>query len=238
MYLLFMLLAVLGLGSLGSIRLAFREGEGGGGGSGESGDPPGEGDGGDGDDDDAGASDGDDDDEDDDDNVESLKAALRRANKESKSRRLELRKTQGELEKLRGESMSESQKVQQERDDLKKELDEARSELRKERLESRVGSIASRLGAKDPDLVIAMVESGRIELEEDDDGKPINIEKTLKAVFREKPHLLGASTGGGSGNGEGGTNPRRSDRSNDDLEKLPLRERAAVRLSRAFETKK
>jgi hypothetical protein len=207
------------------------------------------------DDDDSSADDGDDSGADDDDDSAGERRAHRQAAKyrtklreaERKNADLEARLAKLEAGSGSGDSDNEETKkrlqaLEQELADERGKREKAEGKLRKDARERVVTSVAKSLKANDPDIIVAMAESGRIDGIDPDDGEDLDrddVKDALRALRRSKPHLFeSSSTGGGDGrNGTTGTQPTRRSRVDEDIEKLPASQRGMARLSRAF-TKK
>lgn len=226
------------------------DGDGGAGSSGGGGSSQEDDDGNDGDDDSSGDGDGDgsgDSDNDDD-------PAVRRANRQAAKARVALKEERAKttdlearLAKLEsGGSGEDSEKLEQ-AEQARREAEEGRvkAEARLARIEREavVTAVATTLGFSDPDIIVAMVESGRIEDLDPEEG-PFDREDVrlaLKDLKKLKPHLLGDGSStreGGSDNRGKGTNGTRQTRSSEEIDKLPLSQRAHARLTRAFSTPK
>lgn len=123
--------------------------------------------------------------------VERLRAQL------AASRKAE-RNIKKERDSLKRGQMSDAERIQQERDDAIRERDQLQSQLRERDARSLVEAEARKLNAISPDVVYRLVD-----LEYDDDGRPLNVRGALAALKKDHPQLFGAagSADGGSGRG-------------------------------------
>jgi hypothetical protein len=108
--------------------------------------------------------------------------------------------------------LGDVERTQAERDQEKTRADNAEAALKAERVNGALLAAASKLNAVDLETVAALVPRDQIEY--DDDGKPKNVEKLVKAVLDAKPFLKKPEqngqvpgTPGGSGNGKTGLDP-------------------------------
>jgi hypothetical protein len=232
--------------------LFFRSGDGGdgdgaggsGGGGGGSSDEDDE----DGDDGDTGSAGGDGDDGSDDDDEEAERdARVRKANKQAKKLRLQLKEANAELAKLKGgsgASDSEKEQAEQAMAEARQRAERAEQKLIRIERENVITKVATDLKFADPDTIVAMAETGRIDdldPEDPDSWDRSDVKDALKALAKKKPHLLGtdSSNNGDDRGRRGGTNPPgRRDRSDEEIDKLPVGQRATARLTRAFASKK
>lgn len=231
------------------------DGDDGAGGSG-GGDSSSQGDDDDGDDDDGSAGGGSDDDGSgsDDDGEDDDNVAIRRANRQAAKARVALKQErqkvadlEARLVKLEAGSSGgddDSAKKLEQAEQGRREAEEARVKAERKLLrisnEAVIVRSAKSLGFADPDVIVAMVESGRIDdLDPDEELDREDVKLALRALKRSKPGLLGdSSTREGNDGGRGrGTNGTRRDRGSEDIDKLPLQQRAHARLTRAFSAK-
>ncbi len=153
-------------------------------------------------------------------------ARVRKANREAQEYRKKLRQTEERLNSLEAANLSDQERLQRENDTLKQENESLQSKVRDQSLEVRVANLVGKFKIADLESVLLHMKR-RVEF--DDEGEPVDVEQSLKALIRDKPHLASANSGNG-----GGGNAERGSRSNDeDLEKLPLAQRSMERLRRA-----
>ena len=144
--------------------------------------------------------------------IQRMDAALKKANAEAKTHRLEA----DELKKFKAETqaakLSADEKRDAEQEQLKKSLTELQvqydNSLRQaqERIVGyEVRLQAAQMGIIDPDAAARLLDWSEIEY--DDDGTPTNVESLLKALLKAKPYLVASKPTPTSG---GATNPSRS----------------------------
>lgn len=231
------------------------DGDGGSGGSGGSGggssqedDDHGDGD----DDDGAGSGDGDDDTGDDDDGES---PAVRRANRQAAKARVQLKEERQKREALEarlakleagggdGDDSEKSKQAEQKAREAEERAAKAERQLLRRDNEATITAVAKRLGFSDPDVIVSMVESGRVDdLDPDEELDREDVKLALRDLKRAKPHLLGDGSSTRSDEDRrtgGGTGPARSKSrtANAEIDKLPLKDRAHARLTRAFTSK-
>ena len=125
--------------------------------------------------------------------------------KESKGRRLKLKKIEkAEADRKKAE-MTEVEKANIEKKEAEEEADKTATELKRLRIERVVEAQAIKAGVKKPALLLRLVDLDDIEV--DDEGKIDEkaVAKAVKAVVKDVPELLGKSKPDlESGDGEGG----------------------------------
>lgn len=141
------------------------------------------------------------------DDIESLKAALKKANQEAASHRhaaKELETLKGQIEQ---EKLTEKERLEKQVAQLQQQMAE-RDLVRQDRMVSaELRAVAAQMGWQHPELAIKLAD--RTELEFDEDGSPSNVESVLSALVKKYPDLTSRSTAGKSG-ANGATNPSRS----------------------------
>lgn len=187
----------------------------------------------------------------DDDSDDEADVRVRRANRQAAKSRVALKEEKEKREalearllKLEGgssdgdESKAKLEQAEQTRREAEERASKAERKLARIERERVVTSVAKSLGFSDPDIVVALVESGQVEdLDPEEELTREDVKLALKDLKKAKPHLLGDSSTreGDGGNGRGrGTNGTRRDRGDEAIDKLPLGQRAHARLTRAF----
>lgn len=137
--------------------------------------------------------------------LESAKAALKKANSEAASHRHKA----NELDKLKAEAeaanLSETEKLQKKLAELQKAHDTVTRQSQERIISYEVRLQAAQMGIVDPDAAAKLLDWSGIEY--DDSGTPTNVSDLLKALIKAKPYLAGKAASTTSG---GATNPSRS----------------------------
>lgn len=121
---------------------------------------------------------------------ESLVGKLR---KESKGRRLKLKKIEkAETERKKAE-MTEVEKANTEKTEAEEKATSAAAELKQLRIERVVESQAIKAGVKKPGLLLKLVDLDDVEIDEDGNVDEKAVAKAVKAVVKDVPELLGKS---------------------------------------------
>lgn len=160
------------------------------------------------------SSQGDDDDED----FDKARAmeTIRKLRASEKERAAELkagREAAAKLKELEDKDLGEKERLQKQLDEANARATKLEAQHREIRLHSEIERAARKLGAVDEEAVIALLDKGQLEL--DDDGKPTNAEKVVKDLLEKRSYLKsdGTKTKGepipntprGGGNGAGGS---------------------------------
>jgi hypothetical protein len=156
--------------------------------------------------------------------IRRLEAAVKKANKEDKDRRLEnaeLKKQHAELlkfkEQIETEKLSETEKQQAARQKLEKQLADIQAERDKAALQVQELKINQDIFAKaakvgiNPTLAAKVLDHS--ELDFDDKGNPTNVEDLLKDLLKEYPNLATATNNArqsATSSAGGATNPSRT----------------------------
>jgi len=132
--------------------------------------------------------------------VERLRNQLRAARKSESQLKRQTTTLSKERDELRQGQMTETERLQAERDAAIRERDAAHSQLRERDARTFVESEARKANAIRPEVVYRL-----LDIEDDDDGKPINVPSELRKLKNSAPELFGAagSADGGSGRGVG-----------------------------------
>lgn len=105
----------------------------------------------------------------------------------------EYRKRLWELEgKVKAEEeakMTEQEKLQKRLAELERKEIEYQQSLQARTLEYEVKLHAARLGVVDPEVAYRLIDLKQVEF--DEDGKPVNLEKVLKELIAKKTYLVG-----------------------------------------------
>ena len=132
--------------------------------------------------------------------VERLRNQLRAARTSERQLKRQTTTLSKERDELRQGQMTETERLQAERDAAIRERDAAHSQLRERDARTLIETEARKANAIRPEVVYRL-----LDLEYDDDGKPINVSSELRKLKNSAPELFGAagSADGGSGRGVG-----------------------------------
>ena len=139
--------------------------------------------------------------------LESLKAALKKANKESAGHRQKAKELDDLKAQIEAEKLSETEKLQKQLAKLQAERDEVTRQSQERTINYEVRLQAARLGIADPTDAVKLLDWSEIEY--DDAGTPTNVEDLLRQLVKAKPYLV-ANTRSAPTTSGGATNPSRS----------------------------
>lgn len=150
--------------------------------------------------------------------IAAMRAALKKANGEATTYRLEANelkkyKEENETLKLSDQERQEAsrKKLEQQYAELQAELATTKHTSQQYRINTEVKLIATQMGFHDPNDAVTYLDKS--EIEKDEDGNPTNIKDRLTEMLKSKPYLrpqVKQSTSGGA------TNPPRSQTANID----------------------
>ena len=112
-----------------------------------------------------------------------VREALKKANAESKDRRLQLEKHEAEKEALKQKGLSESEKLLAQVKANKAETDGLKAELNAERVRTAILTKATDLGFASPEDALSLTNLADVEVK---DGKVTGFEKSLVALAESK----------------------------------------------------
>ena len=141
--------------------------------------------------------------------LEATRRALRKANAEAADRRKRLDALEAEEQKRKDASLSELEKAQKAAEDLKAQLDQVTADLDGLRMrQAFYEAAAGVVWANDQARRDAFDLSDLSAVEVDDDGKVSGMDKVVKGLQKERPHLFGAEkppdiNAGAQGKGRG-----------------------------------
>lgn len=143
--------------------------------------------------------------------LELTRSALKKANDESKTHRLENSELKKYKEQIENEKLSAQEKAEKQLAKIQKEHEDYRTSVQERIVTTELRAQAADLGFADLSDAVRLLD--RSELEFDEDGNPTNAHKLLEALAKAKPYLLKQQsnqqqrTVASSG---GATNPSRS----------------------------
>lgn len=111
--------------------------------------------------------------------LDAVRDALKKANAESKDRRLQLEKHDAEKEDLKQKGLSESEKLLAQVKANKAETDGLKADLKAERVRTAIIAEAMKLGFASPDDAMSLLDLSEVTVT---DGKVAGFEKSLKAL--------------------------------------------------------
>jgi len=124
---------------------------------------------------------------------------VRKLRAEAAEYRKRLRELESKVKADEEAKLTEQEKLQKRLAELERKEAEYQQILQARTLEYEVKLQASRLGVVDPEAAYRLLDVKQVEF--DDDGKPVNLEKTLKDLIAKKPYLVA------SGSAPSPTNP-------------------------------
>ncbi len=117
---------------------------------------------------------------------------VRKLRAEAADYRKRLRELEGKVKAEEEAKMTEQERLQKRLAELERQSTEYQQTIQTRTLEYEVKLHAARLGVVDPEAAYRLLDMKQVEF--DEDGKPANIEKALRALIAAKPYLAG---GGG-----------------------------------------
>lgn len=123
---------------------------------------------------------------------------IKKLRKEAASYRTRLRELETAEEQRQAATLSEQEKLAKQAAKLQQERDALATELRTERAKAAIARAAGTLGM-DAELAESLALP---RLEYDDEGKPTNADKVLKALLGQYPYLAIGATTTANGNGQ------------------------------------
>lgn len=146
--------------------------------------------------------------------IRRMESALKKANAEAKTHRLEANELKKFKEQVEAEKLSETEKqelarknLEQQLADAKKQYDDAVIEKQQIRVKHSVQLQAAKLGV-DPDVAEKLLDWAAIDYE--DDGSPKNISTLLSDLIKTYPYLVKTNGRQAPTTSGGATNPPRS----------------------------
>jgi exonuclease VII large subunit len=149
-------------------------------------------------------------------------AYVRKLRAEAAEYRRKLRELERQLKQRDEEKLSETERMRLRLSELERELAQRELLLREHTLRYETMLRARELGIIDPDAAYRLLDLAEIEY--DETGRPLNLERLLRDLVRKRPYLVGSSASA--------TNPSRTTIS---LEEA-LRSGDLEAINRAFET--
>ncbi len=116
---------------------------------------------------------------------------VRKLRAEAAEYRKKLRDLEGKVKADEEAKLTEQERLQKRLAELERKEAEYQMSIQARTLEYEVKLHASRLGVVDPDAAYRLLDLKQVEF--DEDGKPVNLEKALKELVTKKPYLV--STG-------------------------------------------
>jgi len=113
---------------------------------------------------------------------------VRKLRAEAAEYRKRLRELEGKVKADEEAKMTEQEKLQKRLAELERKEAEYQQVLQARTLEYEVKLQASELGVVDPEAAYRLLDVKQIEF--DDDGKPVNLERVLKELVAQKPYLV------------------------------------------------
>lgn len=117
---------------------------------------------------------------------------VRKLRAEAADYRKRLRELESKVKADEEAKMTEQERLQKRLAELERQNTEYQQSIQARTLEYEVKLHAARLGVVDPEAAYRLLDLKEVEF--DEDGKPTNVERTLKALIAAKPYLTG---GGG-----------------------------------------
>lgn len=139
--------------------------------------------------------------------VESLKAALKKANAESRDHRIKAKELDDLKAQIEAEKLSEKEKLEKQLATLQTQHNEAIRTAQERTINYEVRLQAAQLGIADPNDAVKLLDWSEIEY--DDNGLPTNVQDLLSALLKAKPYLKAQQSKPTPTSG-GATNPSRS----------------------------
>jgi len=116
---------------------------------------------------------------------------VRKLRAEAADYRKRLRELEGKVKAEEDAKMTEAEKLQKRLAELEAKETEYKNALQARTLEYEVKLHAARLGVVDPEAAYRLLDLKQVEF--DEDGKPVNLEKVMKELVTKKPYLVGAT---------------------------------------------
>ncbi len=117
---------------------------------------------------------------------------VRKLRAEAADYRKRLRELEGKVKANEEAKLTEQERLQKRLAELERKEMEYQMTLQARTLEYEVKLHAARLGVVDPEAAYRLLDLKQIEF--DDDGKPLNIEKVLKELVAKKSYLVSSSS--------------------------------------------
>jgi small-conductance mechanosensitive channel len=117
---------------------------------------------------------------------------VRKLRAEAADYRKRLRELESKVKAEEEAKMTEQERLQKRLAELERKETEYQMTLQARTLEYEVKMHATRLGVVDPDAAYRLLDLKQIEF--DDDGKPLNIEKVLKELVAKKSYLVSSNS--------------------------------------------
>lgn len=114
---------------------------------------------------------------------------VRKLRAEAAEHRKRLRELEGKVKADEEAKMTEQEKLQKRLAELERKETEYQQALQARTLEYEVKLHAARLGVVDPEAAYRLLDLKQIEF--DEDGKPVNLEKVMKDLIAKKTYLVG-----------------------------------------------
>jgi len=117
---------------------------------------------------------------------------VRKLRAEAAEYRKRLRELEGKVKAEEEAKMTEQERLQKRLAELERKETEYQQLLQGRTLEYEVKLHAARLGVVDPEAAYRLLDLKQVEF--DEDGKPVNLEKVLKDLVAKKSYLVGATS--------------------------------------------
>lgn len=136
---------------------------------------------------------------------------VRKLRAEAAEYRKRLRELESKVKADEEAKMTEQEKLQKRLAELERKESEYQRALQERVLEYEVKLHATRLGIVDPNDAYRLLDLAQVEF--DDEGKPVNVDKVLKELIAQKPWLVGNTH-------VSPTNPAKTKLSLDDIKRM------------------
>lgn len=134
--------------------------------------------------------------------LETLRAALRKANAESAERRKKLEQMEDAEKRKADAQLSEVEQAKKRADEAEAKLEAMQSSMRDRAIRHAIEIEASKAGFADPSDAVALADISAVQY--DDDGKVSGADAAVKALAKAKPHLVKAAQPPPNTNGRDG----------------------------------
>lgn len=134
--------------------------------------------------------------------LETLRAALRKANAEAADRRKKLEQMEAAEKRKADAQLSEVEQAKKRADEAEAKLEAMQSSMRDRAIRHAIEIEASKAGFADPSDAVALADISAVQY--DDDGKVSGADAAVKALAKAKPHLVKAAQPPPNTNGRDG----------------------------------
>jgi len=118
-------------------------------------------------------------------------AYVRKLRSEAAEYRRKLRELERELKQRDEEKLSETERMRRRLSELERELTQRELLIREHTLRYETMLRARELGIIDPDAAYRLLDLAEVEY--DETGRPLNLERLLRDLVRKRPYLVGSS---------------------------------------------